>query len=137
MLSIYEVLSSQFQDGESAELRPDPHDRLKSIHDHLSRLLNARQGVLSHLPDYGLPDMNICYGNLPYSQNDLASQIKAVLEKYEPRLRRVQVTPLSRDYRNAVVRLEITGDVDGNGLVRFQTLFKSSTEAEVMPPTSA
>ncbi|GGX39281.1 type VI secretion system baseplate subunit TssE [Saccharospirillum salsuginis] len=134
MLSIYEALQGKHLNGEPLSEYPNREDRLASIHDHLMRLLNARQGVLAHLPDYGLPDLNHFYQELPYSETDMAQAVKDVIEKYEPRLRRVQVTPLPRDIQFSVVRMEIAGWVVGGDRIRFRTLFKSSGEAEVQSP---
>lgn len=121
--------------GEALSAYPGMNDRLASIHDHLIRLLNARQGVLGHMPDYGLPDVNRFYQNLPYTAEDLAKAVRDVIEKYEPRLESVEVKHLPRDDKFAIVRLEISGKVVGGSDVRFQTLFKSSGQAEVMNTT--
>lgn len=136
MHTVYETLTGQFADGSPLPKHPGPEAVLTSVQNHVSRLLNARQGVLGHLPDYGLPDLNECYQLLPYSEDDLASTVKRVIEKYEPRLSRVVVTPMPRDWRHSVVRFEIAGHVAGSGHVRFQTHFKSTCEAEVLQPTS-
>lgn len=135
MLSIYETLKGKYLNNAALPEFPDDDDLLLSIHDHLIRLLNARQGVLGHLPDYGLPDVNRYYQNLPYSQDDMASTVKDVIEKYEPRLHKVRVEPLSQDFMSAVVRMEISGWVVGGDRVRFKTYFKSSGEAQVFKPT--
>ncbi len=137
MLSIYETLQGRHLNGEPVAEYPTMDDRLASIHDHLIRLLNARQGVLSHLPDYGLPDLNRFYQDLPYSEGDMAMAVKSVIEKYEPRLHKVQVLPMPRDIQFAIVRMEISGWVVGGNRVRFKTLFKSSGEAEVLSPTGS
>lgn len=135
MFSIYETLSGRQLNGKELSEYPTMNDRLASIHDHLVRLLNARQGVLGHLPDYGLPDVNRYYQNLPYTAEDLARAVKEIIEKYEPRLESVEVVHLPRDMTLAIVHLEISGTVVGGGDVRFQTLFKSSGQAEVMNTT--
>ncbi|HET8903732.1 MAG TPA: type VI secretion system baseplate subunit TssE [Saccharospirillum sp.] len=132
MFTLYETLHGKHLNGQPLAEYPGKDERLASIHDHLVRLLNARQGVLSHLPDYGLPDLNLFYQDLPYSEADMAVSVKSIIEKYEPRLRQVQVLPLPRDIQFAVVRMEISGWVVGGDRVRFKTYFKSTGEAEVL-----
>lgn len=132
MFTLYETLQGKHLNGQPLAEYPGKDEQLASIHDHLVRLLNARQGVLSHLPDYGLPDLNLFYQDLPYSEADMAVSVKSIIEKYEPRLRQVQVLPLPRDIQFAVVRMEISGWVVGGDRVRFKTYFKSTGEAEVL-----
>lgn len=137
MHTLYEALTGHFIDGRPlADIHNDDNEMLLSIHNHVSRLLNARRGVLEHMPNYGLPDLNQCYQSLPYSEDDLAGSIKKLIETFEPRLSAVQVTPLPRDLKNSVVRFDISGHVINGGRVRFHTHFTSSCEAQVLQPMS-
>jgi type VI secretion system protein len=135
MYALYDVLRGKNASGQPLKEFADHDDLLTSIHDHLLRLLNARQGVLKHLPDYGLPDLDMFYRELPYSEQDIAFSVKSVIEKYEPRLIHVRVQPRARDIRNCVVRMEISGRLHDGTQVRFQTLFKSNFQAHVMQPS--
>lgn len=135
MYALYDVITGKNGQGKKLNPFPDQDELLVSIHDHLLRLLNARQGVLRHLPDYGLPDLDMFYRELPYSEQDIAFSVKNVIEKYEPRLRGVRVRPRTRDIRNCVVRMEISGHLQDGTQVRFQTLFKSNYQAQVMQPS--
>ncbi|ADZ92880.1 type VI secretion system baseplate subunit TssE [Marinomonas mediterranea] len=137
MLSLYEVLSQQHMGGAQLSDFPTYEDYLMSIHDHLVRLLNARQGGLSHLPDYGMPDLNKLYQALPYSEDDIAIAVKKIVEKYEPRLTGVHVIPLPRDLNSGVVSIRITGKTHNGNAISFKTNFKSSGTAEVAGPSSA
>ncbi|MDX1341840.1 type VI secretion system baseplate subunit TssE [Reinekea sp. G2M2-21] len=134
MYALYDVLRGKLANGEGLQTFPGHEDLLVSIHDHLMRLLNARQGVLEHLPDYGLPDLDMFYRELPYSEQDIAFAVKNVIEKYEPRLIQVRVQPRARDLRSCVVKMEISGRLHDGTHVRFQTLFKSNYQAQVMQP---
>jgi type VI secretion system protein len=134
MYALYDILKGKTASGEPLKKYPKQEDLLNSIHDHLIRLLNARQGVLEHLPDYGLPDLDMLYRELPYSEQDIAFAIKNVIEKYEPRLIQVRVQPRARDIRYCVVRMEISGRLQDGTQVRFQTLFKSNYQAQIMQP---
>ncbi len=65
---------------------------MESVRLNLGRLLNSRQGISEAQPDYGLPAMtDITAGVENYVQR-LQDAIRATVEKYEPRLRRVSVT---------------------------------------------
>jgi len=134
MHALYDVILGRYQDGGELSEFPSEDDHMKSIHDHLIRLLNARQGVLQHMPDYGLPDLDQMYQELPYSEQDIAFSVKKVIEKYEPRLVNVRVQPRKRDVQNCVVRMEISGQLKDGAFIRFQTLFKSNFEAQVLQP---
>lgn len=134
MYALYDVLKGHDSAGNPLSRYPGEDQLLNSVHDHLIRLLNARQGVLEHLPDYGLPDLDMFYRELPYSEQDIAFSVKQVIEKYEPRLRNVRVQPRTRDIRRCVVRMEISGLLADGTAVRFQTLFKSNYQAQVMQP---
>ena len=135
MWSIYEVLRKKHLNGSPLAEYPTEQEHLLSIHDHLIRLLNARQGVLGHLPDYGMPDLNRLYQELPYSESDMAIAITNIVEKYEPRLSKVQVVPQEMDYKTAVVCMNITGWIANGRQVSFQTHFKSSGIAEIFDPS--
>lgn len=63
----------------------------ESIRENLAHLLNARQGMVNHLPDYGLPDVHKMFQSLPKSLEALGAEIRDVIIKYEPRLKNVNV----------------------------------------------
>lgn len=128
MHTIFDTLTGRYADGDDVSEYSSSEAVLKSVRSHLLRLLNARQDVLQHLPDYGIPDVNKFYQALPYSERDMAYIVKQTIEKYEPRLKHVRVLPKPRDLQRCVVRLEISGEIIGAGRIRFQTLFRSSGE---------
>lgn len=72
-------------------------DEDSSIRAHLMRMLTSRQGSVQTLPDYGLPDLN----DLTLSRSELelecAKAIEDCIERYEPRLCDVQVSPAKLD----------------------------------------
>lgn len=66
---------------------------MESVRRNLERLFNARHGMSEALPDYGLPalvDLTMGAGD---HVRTLQQVIQKAIEKYEPRLRRVRVTP--------------------------------------------
>lgn len=120
----YEVLSGQYSDGRLLANFPSHEGLLKSIHDSLQRILNSRQDVLGHPPNYDLPDLNSYYRESPFSGQSFAFSVKQVIERYEPRLQDVRVELKDPDIKRRTIRMEITGQLGKTGYVCFQTLFK-------------
>lgn len=129
--ALFDVLSVRYMDGRPVESVGADDALQKSIQDHLVRLFNARQGVLPHLPDYGLPDLTAVYQEMPYSISDLVGAVKKTVEKYEPRLRRVRIIPLPADESDFVIKLEISGTTSSGASVKYQTMFVSGGAARV------
>ncbi len=70
---------------------------MDSVRANLARLLNARHGFSQAMPDYGLPamaDMTVSAGSYI---KVVQESIRTVIEKYEPRLRRVRVNRVETD----------------------------------------
>lgn len=89
--SLYEMLLQNF-DGELDLCRVREEDQhILSVLDNVRRILNSRAGTLSHLPDYGLPDMGVILQGLPAAAHELMGALANTLLKYEPRLAAVNV----------------------------------------------
>jgi type VI secretion system protein len=94
--SLYEVLLQNF-DGELELHRVAEADQQAlSVLDNLRRILNSRAGALSHLPDYGLPDMGVILQGLPATAHDLIGTMTDAVLKYEPRLAAVSIELLAQ-----------------------------------------
>lgn len=102
-----------------------------SVCKHLTQLLNARRGVLEHLGDYGLPDVEDLYEGLPYSQQTLANEVKRTIEKYEPRITNLIVRPIDIKEENCVIRFEIRAQLKTGEIIRLNTKFASGGKANV------
>ncbi len=74
------------------ETATTPASPERSIVDHLNWLLNSRRDRCPHLDGYGLPDLHD-YLHMPNPESALASELRRIIERYEPRLTRVRVTP--------------------------------------------
>ncbi len=131
--SLYDVLRGRFGDGRPVESVSPSARREHSIVSNLDRLLNTRREALSHLADYGLPDISEVYRDMPGSLEELKRAIETAVETYEPRLRRVHVEhePTER-YEMQLVFLLTAETLDGDH-VRFKTTFSSEEEAHVTP----
>jgi len=129
--ALFEVLAGAYANGRQIEPFPGEQDLSTSIQDHLTRLLNARQGSLVHMPDYGLPDIAQLYQSLPYSLDDLAAAIKQSILKYEPRLTNVQVSHRPVNKGDSIIHIDINARLVNGQEVQFETRFLSGGYARV------
>ena len=90
-------------------------DLTASVAGHLAKMLSTRAGSVQTLPDYGLPDLN----DMRLSLHDALSQsrqaIERFIERYEPRLSKVQVTSLPRDHHHLSLSFRIYGLLEVEG----------------------
>jgi type VI secretion system protein len=135
---LFESLTGQFLDKTPVD-QPSPRDRrVHSIMDHLNRIFNTREGSITHLKDYGLPDISEIYRKMPDGLDELRKAIERTVEKFEPRLKRVKVVRKEREKTTAAVaefKLEfiLSGELREGGLVRFQTTFTSTGNSTISP----
>ncbi|CNI02718.1 type VI secretion system lysozyme-like protein [Yersinia kristensenii] len=120
--SLYEQLLGNFTGGLELHQVSEANQVILSVLDNMQRILNCRAGTLSHLPDYGLPDMSEILQGLPGSAHALLTTLSTALLKYEPRLKSLQVLLLPQ---TAPGHLEyaIEAELKGLGLVRYGTAF--------------
>lgn len=108
---------------------------VEAVRDHLSLLLNTRQGTVGHLPDYGIPDLSAVYKGL-VSLKMLGQALKDTIGSYEPRLQRVTVKLQETDFPVSHATFLISGEVieeEGNAVkVRFQTKIADSGRTELV-----
>ena len=128
---LVDVLNGQFLNGLSIHEVDTPQLRVLSILDNLNRLFNTRRGAIDHLADYGLPDITQVYRDLPYSVEGLRQSIKAAVERYEPRLRRVRVDHEKGDPYAMRITFILSAELMRGQKVQFQTTFASHELAEV------
>ncbi|HCB0724070.1 TPA: type VI secretion system baseplate subunit TssE, partial [Klebsiella pneumoniae] len=94
--SLYEILTGNFTGDLPLEVVNEEDQVILSVLDNIQRILNARAGTISHLPDYGLPDMTKILQGMPGTAHDLIDTLTGVLLKYEPRLQSLNVTLLEQ-----------------------------------------
>lgn len=80
-----------------------------SVRGHLERLLNSRQGTLTHQPDYGLPELSNVYLNVPHSLERLALEVKRSIQAHEPRLGQVRIHCEVSGTSDSVINMNIEG----------------------------
>jgi len=82
---------------------------IRSVINHLQRMLNTRQGSVSIADDYGMPDFtNFPGDDLTSVAQDAERIISKVIQKYEPRLDKVRLhfDPKPGDILSLRFRLE-------------------------------
>lgn len=120
--SLYEMLLGNFAGGLNLHQVSEEDQVILSVLDNMQRILNCRAGTLSHLPDYGLPDMSKILQGMPNTAHSLLTTLSHTLLKYEPRLKKIKVILLPQ---SAPGQLEygIDAELKEFGLVHFGTAF--------------
>ncbi|WPO93596.1 MULTISPECIES: type VI secretion system baseplate subunit TssE [Enterobacteriaceae] len=120
--SLYEILYGNFTGDLDLIQVSEQNQTILSVLDNMQRILNCRAGTLAHLPDYGLPDMTKILQGMPGSAHQLMGTLSAVLLKYEPRLKKIEVVLLDQTIPGEL-RYAIDAELRGVGLVRYGTEF--------------
>lgn len=120
--SLYETLYGNFTGGLDLHQVSEQNQVILSVLDNMQRILNCRAGTLAHLPDYGLPDMTRILQGMPGTAHELMGTLSAVLLKYEPRLKSINVILLDEEIPGEL-RYAIDAGLKGIGLVRYGTEF--------------
>ncbi len=130
---LLESVTGRFLDGTPVGSVASSQRRLRSVIDHLHRLLNSRDGSVPHLARYGLPDISQVYRTLPGGAESLREAMRLTIEKYEPRLTKVKVTRHEIDLPRGRLEFLLSAQLQGAGPIRLQTRFSNSGEASVRP----
>jgi type VI secretion system protein len=89
-------------------LQEDTGAQMQSILHNLTRILNARSGQSPAQMDYGIPSPSEVAHDYPESVGAVQKRIRMSIERYEPRLRDVQVMQIESDDAQLAVRFQIT-----------------------------
>jgi type VI secretion system protein len=114
---------------------PDPVDVLDSIKRNISNLLNTRKGEAQSAPSLGLVDFN----DATLGSHDLALQIKFAirdcLERYEPRIEKMDIRVLPDHDCPLSLRFHITAGLNTGALhdkVQIDLLLDNSRKYRVV-----
>ncbi|MFN0151302.1 MAG: type VI secretion system baseplate subunit TssE [bacterium] len=119
-----------------AERSPSVNTALmtESVLAHLRDLLNSRQGISITVPDYGIPDLTDLVHSFPEAIALMRREIRASIERYEPRLRNVAIThvPDADDpfHLNFEIRGELVTERDKTP-VSFRTTLDATGRANI------
>jgi type VI secretion system protein len=130
---LFESLTGEFYDGTAIDAVPENRRQMLSISDHLTRLFNTRSGCISHLVDYGLPDISELYRKMPEGMEELRAAIRRTVEVYEPRLKNIRVAPRDSDNKNSQLVFILSAELKTGGMVRFQTTFSTTEPSTIIP----
>jgi type VI secretion system protein len=107
----------------------NPQERQRSILQNLQRILNTRTGHALAQMDLGTPSP----GELALASSDgiggALRMMRQAIEKYEPRLRSVEITQIQLQDEVLTMRFQITASIvnaRGGGSIRFDTLIDPS-----------
>jgi len=107
----------------------------ESILFHLTRVLNTRQGGPMIQPqDYGMVDITEISTRFPDSIADVQKAIRTTIEKYEPRLKNVQVDHIGEGADLQTLKFKITAqlaDKKGKDSIYFETVIDPTGEVQV------
>jgi type VI secretion system protein len=120
--SLYEQLLGNFAGGLDLHQVSEDNQVILSVLDNMQRILNCRAGTISHLPDYGLPDMSKILQGMPGTAHSLLTTLSDTLLKYEPRLKSLNVVLLAQSTPGHL-EYGIDAELKEFGLVRFGTAF--------------
>lgn len=120
--SLYEVLTGNFAGDLDRQSISEADQVILSVLDNMQRILNCRAGTLTHLPDYGLPDMSKILQGMPGTAHSLLTTLSATLLKYEPRIKKLNVILLPQSTPGHL-EYAIDAELKVLGLVRFGTEF--------------
>lgn len=82
-----------------------------SVLHHLQKMLNTRQGHVLIQPEYGMPDVTEFIQGFSEGVNSVRRAIRTSIEKFEPRLRNVEVTFVPSEEDRLSLRFEITAEL--------------------------
>lgn len=84
---------------------------IDSIHAHLQRILNTRQGNVPIAEDYGVPDFLNFLQSFPDSLHQIEASIRTAINRYEPRLTGTSVTFIPREDDDLTLRFQINANL--------------------------
>lgn len=109
----------------SRRVTEDPKQLIRSVQEHLQRILNTRQGNVPIAEDYGIPDFTELMSGYPESQRAIERAIRNTIERYEPRLQAVRVAILGEEKDNLTLSFQISARMllrEGKDSVTFDSV---------------
>ena len=101
----------------------------------LRRIFNTRQGQVTALPDFGMPDLTELAHGFPDSVETVRQAIQQGIAKYEPRLQGARVRHVADDDDDSrILRFEITARLaaaDEQPGVRYESVVNPAGRVRV------
>lgn len=95
----------------SRRVTEDPSQMIRSVQEHLQRILNTRQGNVPIADDYGIPDFTNLMNGFLESKRSVEQTIRNTILKYEPRLQSVRVSFLEQADDKLTLRFQISAQL--------------------------
>jgi type VI secretion system protein len=107
-----------------------------AVTEHITRMLNTRQGACLTCPDYGLIEVSEVLYDFPDAVGIVQRALKNSIQAYEPRLKNVQVRHIKSEYAHEMIlQFEITAQLqlsDGRRqAMRFGTTVDGSGNVKI------
>lgn len=132
--ALFESITGHFLDKSKLHTIPEGKRFSHSIMDHLNRIFNTRMGSISHLKNYGLPDISEIYRKMPDGIDELRNAIKLTVELYEPRLKDITVERKKDNEKEARLVFILSARLKREGTkISFQTTFISTGNSTISP----
>ncbi len=101
---------AQNDDLTQAPAQTDEQRLVRSVTDHLLRILNTRQGTAPADPAFGIPDLSDLPGEFASPETERIRQIIAkAVERYEPRIKEVEVSFEGSTEADLALRFSLSG----------------------------
>ena len=97
-------------------------------------MLNTRHGQVLLHGDYGIPDMNDLLHSFPDSIQEMQQAIRTTIEKFEPRLKVINIRFIESEEDILTLRFEIKARLitaKEKAALQFETMVDSSGEVQV------
>lgn len=84
-------------------------DRIASVVANVRRIVNSREGNAPAQPDYGMPAPSEIVHAFPHAIDRVQRQLKLQLQRYEPRLRELEVLHLEVENEPIKMFFQVSG----------------------------
>jgi type VI secretion system protein len=114
--------------------REDPRRTIDSILRHLGRILNTKRGNVPIAEDYGVPDLTDFVSFDFESVGEIQRSLRQVIQRYEPRLKVLQVSFVPQEEGALSLHFEIAGRLatsEGKIPVHFETIVDGNGRVSV------
>ena len=122
------------RESQSYTTELDIDNLLDNISNNVQNMLNVRVGSVVALDDYGMPDFNDVVKEFPDAITRIRRAITGYINKYEPRLRSVQVHHLHDPHQPLLLKFTISAELNlpqHHSRVNFNTVLTGNGQATV------
>jgi type VI secretion system protein len=118
----------------SRRVSEDPQQLIRSVQEHLQRILNTRQGNVPIADDYGIPDITDLMTGYPESLRTIEKILRNTIQQYEPRLQAVRINFIDQTDDRLTLSFQISARLnmkDNRNPVTFESVLDSGGYIQV------